>query len=352
MATDAASPVATNARMDLRKYDQQIREARNHYGTSEKPEFALGRERARACGVDIGDLKDVVLATATGNRPEEPMSSTTFSLEAREWDQHFFFWTLDLGDQRIIVKLFPSSRSGYRRWLGVDEKFDKKYIAFPVLDPLESPPRDPVSGRQLSRRLATKRRAGELAELSGPENPTETNIPPTISRGKSALLRRPRRVETGSSSSEEDSLSSDDEPLTSRRLPKTTARRGRQNDESTPASTVSSPSALLAVNTGSRDVNWSLARKRVCVLNPEGLPERSGAGVGRAAATSRPAVILPPPTRLTATNSTRARNAAQNERDELSRREAEVAQELQVFINLKKELNTIRRRKEELAQED
>lgn len=160
MASGAVSLEATNALMDLRKYDQQIREARDHYGTLQKPDFALDRKRSRAGRVDIGELKDVVLATATGVRPKEPMSSTTFSVEAREWDEHLFFWTLDLGDQRMIVKPVGSPSmggSGYRCWLGVEQKFKIKYIAFPVLDPPESPSaRDLVSGRQLSQRLASR----------------------------------------------------------------------------------------------------------------------------------------------------------------------------------------------------
>ncbi len=160
MASDATLPAVKDAPMDLRKYDQQIREARNHYGTFNKPAFALIRKRTRARGIDVGDLRDVILATANGDRPEEPLSSTTFSVEAREWNELFCFWTLDLGGQRMILKSVgdPSmGGSAYRRWLGVEEKFGKKYIAFPVLEPPESPPApDLLSGRQLSRRLASK----------------------------------------------------------------------------------------------------------------------------------------------------------------------------------------------------
>lgn len=158
-AFDAALIATATTLMDLRDYEQQIREARDHYAASEKPDFALNRQH-RSPPIKIGELKTVVLANAAGRRSEDPNSSSVFYLEAREWDQLFFFWTLDLGDQRIIVKAFGAVRMGgslYRRWLGVDQKFDKKPIAFTVLDRPESPPaRDATSDRQLSRRLAGK----------------------------------------------------------------------------------------------------------------------------------------------------------------------------------------------------
>ncbi|KAL8759620.1 MAG: hypothetical protein Q9184_003562 [Pyrenodesmia sp. 2 TL-2023] len=352
--------------MDLHDYDQQIQEACDHYAASEKPGFALNRQE-RHPPIEMGELKDVILATAAGRRPVDPSTSSVFYLKAREWDERYFFWTLDLGDQRIIVKPIGAPNIGgsiYRRWLGVVQKFEKKPIAFPNLEPINAVTVDKTSGASKSGQLVTsapaksatadrpqrqkyasKRRAEQLALRSIPKKPkTSSNISSKNSIPTSL------RLQIGKSGSK-DGLSSSNESLSGglrRRLP---TRHGLRDDESSDTSALSSPPTSPRSTFGSRSIP-AHSRKTAQVPVQKGLIDSVRAEVGQGTATTPLSTARLPAPRPRAIDPKKAQEPTENEIEELSRREAEVAQELSVFISLKKELNAIRRRKEELKGED
>ncbi|KAL8923473.1 MAG: hypothetical protein Q9208_004601 [Pyrenodesmia sp. 3 TL-2023] len=337
--------------MDLRDYDQQIREARDHYA-SERPDFALTRydHTGRASAIQIGELKDIILANATGRRPEDPDSSSVFYLKAREWDERFFFWTLDLGDQRVIVKSIGAPSLGgaiYRRWLGVDQKFEKKAIAFPNLDgvavnrssgasessqQLVNPAaaKKSTADRPQRQKYASKRRAEQLTLRSNPKKP---RIPSNVS-SKSNSAPTDLRLRVGTSGPKGGLSSSNNESLPIRRC-RLQPRHGLQDDESSDTSALSSPPTTPRSTIRLRPTSVRPRKTTAQAPSQKEPHDNPGVEVGQAATITPPSSTRPPTTQSSLLDQPKLQNRTENEIEELS-----------------KELNAIRRRKEELAQQE
>lgn len=100
--------------------------AREYYCDPETmPSFVIRRSRDTE--------RTVVIATATGLRPEFP---TKAKIVFRKWAKSFGFWTLDLSGVRHILKSFPGGSNGgghYKEWLGPRDNSDHEWkgpIAF------------------------------------------------------------------------------------------------------------------------------------------------------------------------------------------------------------------------------
>ncbi|KAI4170905.1 MAG: hypothetical protein LQ343_004669 [Gyalolechia ehrenbergii] len=95
----------------------------------EKADFCHRRRKGEMAGM----TKIVTLATKTGNRPT-PSRGKTALLVLNDWNAQYCFWTLNQGNRRYVVHLERSQSMGehWTRWLGVQETFEAKAIAFPL----------------------------------------------------------------------------------------------------------------------------------------------------------------------------------------------------------------------------
>lgn len=113
--------------IDLQSFEQQVRAARERYGR-EKPPLVRDGFNSR-----YGAPRKVILATPAGSCPDRVGVSDECILTVAKWDEKRYFCTLELGDQRLIVKSFGCLRRGgcaYRRWIGAHEGFAQRLLPF------------------------------------------------------------------------------------------------------------------------------------------------------------------------------------------------------------------------------
>ncbi|KAL9580575.1 MAG: hypothetical protein Q9212_004417 [Teloschistes hypoglaucus] len=103
--------------------EASIRQLQAHYG-KQKPEFV---RKARAT-VDLrAGSKKVYLAPASEpGVPKADMQYTITTMESRDWDDNYSFWTIEVNDYRMIVKSFGTK---WRVWRGIDGGFESDTIA-------------------------------------------------------------------------------------------------------------------------------------------------------------------------------------------------------------------------------
>ncbi|KAL8995432.1 MAG: hypothetical protein Q9169_004844 [Polycauliona sp. 2 TL-2023] len=93
-----------------------------------KAPFAQERRRT-----EDGHLKEVVLALPNGKKPELSNAMPFEVLTARRWDEGHFFWTMDWGTEKYIMKAIGGS---YRRCIKIDGNrkviCEKRKFAYPV----------------------------------------------------------------------------------------------------------------------------------------------------------------------------------------------------------------------------
>ena len=107
-------------------FEQLLDRARRLCGSS-KPPFAQERR-----GIEDGYLKEVFLIK-DGKKPQLGPSQPRKVFIARRWDDKHYFWVLDLGTEKYIMK---ASGGYYRRCIGIDGNkkavCEKNNFAFPV----------------------------------------------------------------------------------------------------------------------------------------------------------------------------------------------------------------------------
>ena len=100
-----------------------------------KPPFTRKRR-----GIEDGDLVEVVLAGADGKFPGSSPSIPREVFTARGWDEEHYFWVLDRGVEKFIMKAYEGA---YRRYHGVNENMraicEKNIFAYSVPDPSSRP---------------------------------------------------------------------------------------------------------------------------------------------------------------------------------------------------------------------
>ncbi|KAL8912121.1 MAG: hypothetical protein Q9171_002837 [Xanthocarpia ochracea] len=135
-ATKLAPAPATQTKTPraIPSYDDLISQARMLCPKS-KPPFAEKRH-----GIEDGDLLEVVLAGADGKFPGSSPSVPREVFTARGWDEKHYFWILDRGVEKFIMR---SSEGAYRRCLGINENMraicEKNIFAYPIPDPSSRP---------------------------------------------------------------------------------------------------------------------------------------------------------------------------------------------------------------------
>ncbi|KAL8679944.1 MAG: hypothetical protein Q9186_003809 [Xanthomendoza sp. 1 TL-2023] len=97
-------------------------------------DFDFDLDEEKKGSVEDIDLKEVVLATTSGSHPGYPLPTRRVYLKAREWGPKYFFWVLDLGLDKYIMKAFGGV---FRRCRGFSEKnkllCEDKTFAYPAL---------------------------------------------------------------------------------------------------------------------------------------------------------------------------------------------------------------------------
>ncbi|KAL8719871.1 MAG: hypothetical protein Q9181_008001, partial [Wetmoreana brouardii] len=101
---------------------------RFYYGNS-KPEFTQANGATQN-----GDQKGVILANSDGHNPRILTDVNHRFLTANTWNDTNMYWTMDIDGRRLIVKHVGS----FRLWLGINPGFQKKTIAYPLTQPLQS----------------------------------------------------------------------------------------------------------------------------------------------------------------------------------------------------------------------
>lgn len=84
--------------MDLASYERILNGTRKHYD-SMKPVFAY-----RISPTYMGGQERIILPDLDGNFPVNPRDQNFEFLTAREWDDRYYSWTLDVGNKRCIVQ--------------------------------------------------------------------------------------------------------------------------------------------------------------------------------------------------------------------------------------------------------
>ncbi|KAL8964190.1 MAG: hypothetical protein Q9183_004631, partial [Haloplaca sp. 2 TL-2023] len=121
---------------------------RGLYGDNEKPSF--GREIRRG-QLEVGQQKEVVLATCTGKHPREAHARAERAvIEICGWSDKYCFWTVKVGNQvnqRFIViskGVNPYGGVAYRRWLGIghspDDEFEQQNYLYSAVEPQKPQP--------------------------------------------------------------------------------------------------------------------------------------------------------------------------------------------------------------------
>ncbi|KAL8930003.1 MAG: hypothetical protein Q9172_000235 [Xanthocarpia lactea] len=134
-----------------------------------KPPFAQKR-RGIEDEIEDGALEEVVLAGADGEFPGSSPSLPREVLTARGWDEEHYFWVLDRGSEKFIMKAFEGA---YRRCLGINDDmkaiYEKNIFAYPVPDSPSRPssPTAPNSDLDIVDLKATTSRKRRLSHNQG-----------------------------------------------------------------------------------------------------------------------------------------------------------------------------------------
>ncbi|KAL8841198.1 MAG: hypothetical protein Q9170_001052 [Blastenia crenularia] len=107
-------------------HEKLIEDARRHYGSA-PPKFTNEYRRTRACRE-----KEVILPAVDGQRPttkDQKLGIVT----SQQYNDNYFFWTLNINGQNAIVKAVAPGNNVYVRWLGIGqgrEGFAENPVAF------------------------------------------------------------------------------------------------------------------------------------------------------------------------------------------------------------------------------
>ncbi|KAL8726769.1 MAG: hypothetical protein Q9166_006508 [cf. Caloplaca sp. 2 TL-2023] len=122
-----------------RHYNALLREAEQHYRYPRAAEPAFAQKPG---SISVGDTKDIILPDAAGYLPGAKSVISMSMIKARRWNEKLFFWRLDVGSARHVVKLLgrnDASRPLYLPWLGIKKEFDE---ALKIREPRFTPPHD------------------------------------------------------------------------------------------------------------------------------------------------------------------------------------------------------------------
>ncbi|KAI4202620.1 MAG: hypothetical protein LQ350_002413 [Teloschistes chrysophthalmus] len=103
--------------------ESSIRQLQAHYG-EQKPEFVC--KARNTVDLRAGFKRVYVASTINPGVPIADIQYTIKTLEARVWDDKYSFWTIEVNDDRMVVKSFGKN---WRVWRGIQGGFESYTIA-------------------------------------------------------------------------------------------------------------------------------------------------------------------------------------------------------------------------------